>query len=227
MLFRAPPNEEPYGRKLRMLEQVRRSCMACSMCELGRKGVSRDDRLFHDPHVFSNMNPTRFVVVGQNPGWDEVEDCLPFVGAAGVNFDTELARNGLDRSYFYITNAVKCHTARNAKPLYSHTSCCEPFLKIELTLIRPLLVVALGALAFEALCPASKFSESLGTVTTGGVYDVPVFAALHPSPRNLDSDGRLAEFRAQIKLLCKLVRKLNAMEGDRPVPGNTTATSLS
>lgn len=210
LLFQAPVNEQPYDRKLRMLEQVRKSCMACSMCELGRQGVcsSRGERILRDPHVFSSMNPTRFVVVGQNPGWNEVVDCQPFVGDAGETFNTELYKHGLDRSWFYITNTVKCHTPQNARPLHSHISCCEPFLKIELTLIRPLLVAALGAVAFDALCPGWSFSDSVGTALVSEVYDAPVFVLHHPSPRNLDSGGKMAEFCAQMKLLCKLVKRM-------------------
>src|SRR4051812_34835573 len=99
LMFLAPQDESRYDRRLRMLQQVRRACMACDMCELGRHGVSRygvnkhgasghgasganisDGQIQFDPHVFSSMTPTRFMVVGQNPGWTEVCKCEPFVG---------------------------------------------------------------------------------------------------------------------------------------------------
>lgn len=208
LLFTAPTNESPIGRKLRMLREVKRACMACTMCELGRKGASKDGKLFRDPHVFSNLNPTRFMVVGQGPGWNELEKCEPFVGQSGENFDNEIRKNGLCRGDFYICNTVRCFVDGNAKPSEKQARLCEPFLRIEINLIHPLLVVALGAVAFERLCPGVVFNDGLGTVTTSKIYNVPVFAVYHPSPLNLQDLARRQLFADQMRILCKLVKRL-------------------
>lgn len=206
----APANETAYERKLRMLDPMRRTCMACSMCELGRKEVDRDGLgIFRDPHVFSNQNPTRFMVYGQNPGWNEVLKGKPFVGDAGNNFDVHLGANGLSRDDFYIANTVRCYTEKNARPSEKHVERCRPFLEMEINLIRPLLIVALGAVAFEQLCPGKKFSDHMGSVAESR-YEVSVFAVYHPSPLNMQDAERRVEFARQMKLMCALVKRLKS-----------------
>ena len=196
-------------RKLRMLRQLKLTCMSCSMCELGRSEACKDD-ICRDPHVLSNMNVAKVVVVGQNPGWTELKECTPFVGAAGKNFDDELAKHGLDRSLFYITNIVKCFTPDNAKPSNTNVVRCRPFLTMEVTLLRPKFIVTLGAVAFGTLCPDASYQMSLGTFTDCKEFDTKVFAVYHPSPLNLSDSGRRADFGRQMAILCSLVKRLNS-----------------
>lgn len=200
------PKETAYDRKLRMLRQLSQTCAACTMCELGAKDAVRGTTI-RDPHVLSNMNPKRFMVVGQNPGWTELEKCEPFVGAAGKNFDEELAKNGLSRQDFYICNTVRCFTQGNEKPTEHHIETCKPFLSMEISLIKPLLIVALGAVAFERLCPGVKFSDSLKKIVKNAAGQ-PVFAVYHPSPMNVNDPERRAAFNEQMAVLCGVVGKL-------------------
>jgi DNA polymerase len=206
-IFMPNESETPFERKKRMINQLSLTCGACSMCELGRKRAEKNNTL-RDPHVLSNCNPTRFMVIGQNPGWDELKERQPFVGAAGKNFDNEIAKHGLSREDFYICNTVRCWTPSNAKPNEEHKERCEPFLKMEIQLIRPLLVIALGAVAFSQLCPGVNYGESLKSITTSERYGVKVFPIYHPSPLNFRGTGRKEAFEDQIKLMCKLVKRL-------------------
>jgi uracil-DNA glycosylase family 4 len=199
--------ETAFDRKLRMLTQLSSTCLACSMCELGLKEAAKR-HITRDPHVFSNMNPTRYMVVGQNPGWDELEQREPFVGAAGKNFDAEITKHGLSRGDFYICNTVRCFTQGNIKPTEKHKSRCKPFLQIEMNLIKPRLVVALGAVAFSQLCPNTEFSAGLKKITKSPTYEVPVFAIYHPSPVNFRDGARREAFASQIKVMCGLVKEL-------------------
>ncbi len=146
-----------YDRKLAMLEHVRLACSVCTMCELGLKDATRNG-VDRNPHVFSNMRPHRFMIIGQNPGWDELAVNEPFVGAAGKNFDIEIEKHGLSRNDFYICNAVRCFTTDNQRPNSKHIERCDVFLRIEINLIKPKLLVALGSVAFEQLCPGVNFS---------------------------------------------------------------------
>jgi DNA polymerase len=177
------------------------------MCELGLKGAEKSGTM-RDPHVLSNMNPTRFMVVGQNPGWEELEKREPFVGAAGKNFDQEIAKYGLSREDFYICNTVRCFTAGNSKPTEKHKQRCEPFLRMEMALIKPKLVIALGAVAFSQLCPDTQFSDGLKKITKSPAFGVPVFAIYHPSPLNFRGGDRKAAFEDQIKIMCHLIKRL-------------------
>lgn len=200
------PKETAYDRKLRMLRQLSLTCSACTMCELGAKDATRGS-IARDPHVFSNMNPKRFMVVGQNPGWTELEQGLPFVGAAGKNFDEELEKNSLSRDDFYICNTTRCFTQGNEKPSEKHIDACRPFLTMEVTLIKPLLVVALGAVAFGRLCPTAKFADSLKKIVKNA-DGLPIFAVYHPSPMNVNDPERRAAFNDQMEVLCGVVKRL-------------------
>jgi DNA polymerase len=158
------------------------------------------------------MTPSRIFVCGQNPGWDELKLGTPFVGASGKNFDKELAKHGVDRSQFYIINAVRCYTADNAKPPQLCVDKCKPFLMMEIGLMNPQLVVTLGAVAFECLCPGHIYSQALGNITTSTTYGVKVFAILHPSPLNLTQPDRRAAFEHQIAVLCKILKRITEAE---------------
>jgi uracil-DNA glycosylase family 4 len=198
--------ENPYERKMRMLRQLSQTCAACTCCELGRKDAEKDG-LHRDPHVLSNMAPSKIFVCGQNPGYEELKQGTPFVGASGKNFDKELAKHGVDRSQFYITNAVRCFTTDNAKPSQLSIDRCRPFLMMEIGLMNPKLIVTLGAVAFGCLCPGCVYDQALGNITTSNLYGTKVFAILHPSPLNLTQPSRRVDFERQIAILCKMVKR--------------------
>lgn len=195
-------------RKIRMLRQLSRTCTACSMCELGMKGAEKYNEI-RDPHVFSNMKISRFMIVGQNPGWDELKQGVPFVGMAGKNFDAEIEKHGITRDDFYISNSVRCYTQNNQRPTQRHMDRCEPFLKMEIGILKPKLVITLGAVAFAQFCPELKYSDSLKHITKSKKFGVPVFAVYHPSPLNFAEKHRKREFAKQIKLLCAVMRKID------------------
>lgn len=95
----------------------------------------------------------RVLVLGQNPGEDEDETGVPFVGRGGLELAAWLATIGLARSEIYITNIVKCHTARNRAPRPREASTCRDlWLEKELAhLPHVSVILALGRVAFEAI----------------------------------------------------------------------------
>lgn len=191
--------------RYKMLEPLKEACLKCRMCHLGFN-KARDIR---DPHVFSNMQyRTRYMVVGQNPGWDELGQGEPFVGAAGKNFDSELIKNGHSRAEFYITNTVRCYTDGNVVPSADYIEKCESFLQMEMNIIKPKLVVSLGAVAFNRLCPGEIYADRLGHITKSKKYHINVYAVYHPSPMNFADLSRKLAFSHQIKVLCALMEKL-------------------
>lgn len=192
--------EYPYIRKRRMLHVLDHACQVCTICTLGRNDV-RDK----NPHVFSNINPKRFVILALNPGWTELVQGTPLIDQAGEIMGAELYKNGLCRDDFYITNLVKCYSD---KPTIENMDACAPFLSMELKLIEPLLVVALGPVVFNRLCPDSAFLESVGKVVFSPIYNVNVYSTFHPLSKNLA--GRRREFEDHVSKLCKLVKILKA-----------------
>ncbi len=201
--------ETPYERKLRMLRCLATTCTACSMCELGLKEAVKSNES-RDPHIFSSLTPTRIMLVGQNPGWTELQQGQPFVGADGNNFSAEISKYGLSRNDFYICNTVRCYTESNSKPSDIHKERCEPFLRIEINIIRPLLVVTLGQVAFSQFCPNAVYDESLKKIVKSTRYGVNVFAIYHPSPLNFRDAARRTAFDDQIRVMSKLVLALRS-----------------
>lgn len=203
--------------KMSMLRHIGDACKTCGMCELGWAKAKRNGHVL-DPHVpgwHDAMSPLpKIMVVGQNPGWNEVVQGEPFVGAAGQVFAKALQQYGgkyrIDRGSFYITNIVKCHTNDNKPPSDSHIERCETFLRMEINTIRPILVVALGSISFSALCPNLEFTESLGKIIRSDKFGVNIYPTYHPSPLNLEDEARRVRFNGDIDVLCKLLFRLDS-----------------
>jgi len=124
------------------------------------------------------------MIVGEAPGFNEDRQGEPFVGAAGKLLDTLLGRIGLSRSDVYITNVLKCRPPMNRDPMPNEVEACSPYLKQQLDMIMPKVVLILGRHALERLMPGqgsiSRIHGSL--IRRGDVAYVPLYhpaAALH------------------------------------------------
>lgn len=196
----------------RAMDRLKKDCLACRRCAIGGRCLDGsewsaepddDGELRQIGNVFSTMNPdAELVVVGQNPGADEVGVGEPFVGSSGKVFDEALGRiAGLAREDAYITNVVKCHTQGNRKPTQAEVDNCRDFLDLELKLVKPKVVVALGSLAFKALTGMSGIMKHSGEVVVSPRYLVPVVAMLHPSPYNTNNPERSRMFEDAMSTL--------------------------
>jgi DNA polymerase len=102
--------------------------------------------------VFGEGLPTaRLVFVGEGPGRDEDLSGRPFVGVAGQLLDRIITAISLERKDVYICNVVKCRPPNNRTPGEEECAICGPFLLAQLTIIKPEIVVALGATAARFL----------------------------------------------------------------------------
>jgi DNA polymerase len=112
--------------------------------------------------VFGVGNPrARLMFVGEGPGRDEDLQGEPFVGRAGQLLTDIITKGiGLKREDVYIANVVKCRPPDNRNPEADEVAACEPFLKKQIDLVRPEIIVALGKFAVQALlqsnAPISK-----------------------------------------------------------------------
>jgi DNA polymerase len=128
------------------------------------------------------------LVVGEQPGDAEDKEGHPFVGPAGSVLNDALEKLGVDRSSLYVTNAVKHFkweprgTARLHKnPSAREVAACRPWLMAEMQLVRPELVVALGATAARALLgPSVRVLRQRGEIVEGP-QEVPVLVTVHPA----------------------------------------------
>ena len=125
------------------LEEIRSDIGDCTRCKLAP----------HRTHiVFGEGDPKAdLVFVGEGPGADEDASGRPFVGRAGKLLDKIIEAIGLKREEVYICNVVKCRPPGNRTPEPDEVAACEGFLFRQLGVIRPKVVVALGAPAFQCL----------------------------------------------------------------------------
>jgi DNA polymerase len=147
---------------------------------------------------------SRVVMVGEQPGDQEDEQGAPFVGPAGRLLDKALVEAGVDRSTVYLTNAVKHFKwePRGKRRIHKTPNqieivACRPWLTAELDLVRPELVVALGAIAARTLTgPKTRVTRDRGTLIEA-LDAPPVLITVHPSSV-LRSDQREAAFAALV-----------------------------
>lgn len=201
-----------HGRTSKMLDPLRETCKNCGICAIGRQMHEANGRIF-DPHVFSNMKPSKVMILAQNPGFQECMDGFPLVGPSGKNLNDALELNGLSRDNFYISNIVKCHTPGNRAPTESEVLECSNILNLELATIKPRLIITLGAAAFQYLCPNEDYTSAMGKIIKGRYNVYPIY---HPSPRNLTIKSRSDKFHADIRRVCALIKlaKLDDPEAD-------------
>jgi len=130
--------------------------------------------------VFGDGSPDADIVfIGEAPGKNEDEQGLPFVGAAGKFLNEMLAGIGLARSDVYITNIVKYRPPNNRDPLPDEKAAFLPFLRSQLDVIKPKLVITLGRHSMDSLLPGLQISKCHGQPKryNGQVY-LPLF---HPA----------------------------------------------
>ena len=124
------------------------------------------------------------MIVGEAPGFNEDRQGEPFVGAAGKLLDTLLARISLSRPDVYLTNVLKCRPPMNRDPMPNEVEACSPYLKEQMALVKPKVVLILGRHALERLMPGQgSISRIHGTlIKRGDLAYVPLYhpaAALH------------------------------------------------
>jgi uracil-DNA glycosylase family protein len=165
---------------LTTLERARAAARKCKACPLYARATQT---------VFGEgPNGAPVMLVGEQPGDQEDRHGRPFVGPSGRLLDQALEAAGLDRADLYVTNAVKHFKWEpvrklrlHKKPNASEIGACRPWLDLELALVRPRVVVALGATAAQALMGAAfRVTRSRGrrfTVPWASAF----MATVHPS----------------------------------------------
>ncbi len=147
----APPQiaaAVPAADRAAALQIIRDEIGDCTRCALhtGRNKL-----------VFGDGDPNaRLMFVGEGPGADEDAQGLPFVGRAGQLLNNMIAAMGLKREQVYIANVVKCRPPGNRTPEPEEANTCSPFLFRQIDVVRPQVLVALGATAATYLLGARQ-----------------------------------------------------------------------
>jgi uracil-DNA glycosylase len=170
--------------------------------------------------VFGQGLPgVRVMLVGEQPGDQEDRMGRPFVGPAGRVLDLALAKAGIDRGEVYVTNVVKHFKWAAAergkrrihkKPRYSEIQACRPWLDAELEIVKPEVLVCLGASAAQSLLGRDfRVSQQRGQWVESGLAPY-VITTVHPSSivRAQDEDSRHLQMNAFIGDLRKVAQLL-------------------
>lgn len=145
------------------------NCRCCQLCQ-GRTNIVPGE---------GNTNAD-VMFIGEGPGRDEDMQGRPFVGAAGQLLDKMLAAIGLDRSKVYIANIVKCRPPGNRAPTEEESRACIHYLRVQFALIRPKIIVCLGATAAKYVYDENvRITRDRGIwKEKSGIYILPTF---HPA----------------------------------------------
>ncbi|MGN6573842.1 MAG: uracil-DNA glycosylase [Pseudolabrys sp.] len=134
--------------------------------------------------VFADGNPqARLMLVGEAPGRDEDIAGLPFVGRSGKLLDRMLAAIGLDRAAVYIANVVPWHPPGNRTPTPQETQICLPFIKRQIELVDPDVLVCLGGPSSQTLLGQSGITKIRGRWFTfdTGAREIRALPTFHPA----------------------------------------------
>jgi len=152
--------------------ELESACGQCRGCELYK---TRKNLVFGTGNRSADL-----MFVGEAPGEREDETGVPFVGAAGQLLDKYLVAVGLEREDVYIANILKCRPPRNRDPLPEEGDACIGFLREQVKLIRPKIIVCLGRIsAMRLIKPDYKITREHGVIVQKGAFAMT--AVYHPA----------------------------------------------
>lgn len=196
------PDEISY----KSLRSAAAGCMGCDLYKLGTQTVFGEGKL-----------SSELMFVGEQPGDEEDLKGRPFVGPAGRLFNDALAAAGIDREKAYVTNVVKHFkwTPRgkrriHEKPNAAEVAACEPWLAAELEVVKPRILVCLGATAAQALLGRDFRVTKMRGQWLASEMAERVIATVHPSSilRAPSSEAREEQFAAFVADLAVVAAEL-------------------
>jgi DNA polymerase len=189
----ARPAQPPDTTSWSAMREAAKDCEACHLYKRATQTVFGE-----------GPKDAPMMLVGEQPGDYEDVAGKPFVGPAGKIMDRALEDAGIDRSEVYVTNAVKHFKWEprgkrriHQKPNSREIAACRPWLEAELRLVKPKLLVCLGATASQAVFgPSFRVTRERGKVLSSK-FAPRVLATVHPSAllRQPDEEGREREYK--------------------------------
>ena len=154
--------------------QLREQVSVCKKCPLHQ---GRTQTVFG-----SGSESADWMIIGEAPGAEEDLQGEPFVGRAGKLLTSMLQAMGLDRKQVFIANILKCRPPNNRDPAPDEVACCEDYLKQQIAMVRPKIILAVGRIAAQNLL---KIDTPIGKMR-GQRYqyaglNIPVIVTYHPA----------------------------------------------
>ena len=154
-------------------DALQQAVSACTRCGLAQQR--------HQTVFGVGAHPARWMIVGEAPGAEEDRRGEPFVGRAGQLLDAILEAVGTSRDEVFITNIVKCRPPGNRDPRPEEAEACSGFLKSQITLVNPRLILALGRVAAQNLLGVDTPVGRLRGRVHEGPEGRPVVVTYHPA----------------------------------------------
>jgi uracil-DNA glycosylase family protein len=191
------------------LPKLREAVQQCHACEL-YKGATQ-------AVLGEGPAPARAMLVGEQPGDREDREGHPFVGPAGAVLDRALREAGIERGDVYLTNVVKHFRYRargkrriHQRPEREHVQACRPWLDAELAVVRPRVLVCLGAVAAQGLLGSKvRVTRDRGEPIESDLAEW-VTVTVHPSSILRAGEDRHAAFEAFVHDLERVAEQLGA-----------------
>jgi DNA polymerase len=162
---------------LKNIEELNQKIKSCVRCSLSS---SRKNVVCGEGSINANL-----MFVGEAPGFDEDIQGRPFVGEAGKLLTSLIEKMGFTREEVYITNTVKCHPPQNRDPKEEEILACSDYLKKEIELISPKVIMTLGKIATYTLKGmVGKVKDIQISKIRGNVFyydNIPVIPTFHPA----------------------------------------------
>jgi len=153
-------------------EELEQTCKSCTECALSE---TRTNCVFG-----TGSRTASLMFVGEAPGEKEDLSGIPFVGAAGKLLDKYLEAVGIDRGEVYIANILKCRPPKNRDPLPAEQDKCIGYLREQVKLIKPKIIVCLGRIAaMRLISPDYKITKEHGIFVQKGNFTMT--AVYHPA----------------------------------------------
>ena len=175
--------------------ELKEKCSQCRQCPLFQ---TRNQVVFGVGDQNANI-----MFIGEGPGEQEDLKGEPFVGPAGKLLDDMLSIIDLDRSNCYIANIVKCRPPNNRDPLEEEQNACIGYLRNQVALVQPKVIVCLGRIAAKrVLCPEYRITQEHGTwIQRNGIWMTAIY---HPSALLRDVSKRPDTFEDLLEIKRKL-----------------------
>lgn len=180
---------------MRMLES---EILECKKCPLHLKRTNAVPGT-------GNYN-AKLMIIGEGPGRDEDIQGKPFVGKAGKLLTQLLSEIGISREEVYITNVVKCRPPDNRVPEESEIEACRDYLRRQIEIINPKIILLLGSTALKAVIGEKSITKVRGEeIEIDGIIYLPTF---HPAAVLRDESNKLPQIREDFRKLKELYEKL-------------------
>lgn len=179
------------------LEELKKEVMNCKKCKLCE---NRNNTVFGSGNENADI-----MFIGEGPGADEDLEGLPFVGKAGKLMNQAFAGLGISREDVYIANIVKCRPPQNRTPLKEEVMVCLDYLRKQVMLIKPKIIVLLGNTALKNI-----LGEDYGITASRGKWiekkGIKYMPTFHPAAL-LRDEGKKIDFWKDLQLVVNELKK--------------------